>query len=165
MIKTIAVAVDAIKEFGCLSTCLAGAPLPGSPPFISKQKDLGGYDTTYDALCSGHPTWHAPADLERDSGSMSLGAPLFQGSHCGSYHDQDNGSSGGCNQRIWMSQQLFGAPLPGSSPFVSKQKELGDCIDGGHHSAAGPYSSGDHDSTGSATALVHPANTKKVTTA
>jgi hypothetical protein len=121
MIKTIAAAVDVIKEFGCLGTCLAGAPLPGSPPFISKQKDLGGYDTTYGALCSGHPTWHAPADLERDSGSMSLGAPLFQGSHCGSYHDQDNGSSGGCIQRIWMSQQLFGAPLPGSSPFISLQ--------------------------------------------
>jgi hypothetical protein len=52
---------------------------------------------------------------------MSLGAPLFQGSHCGSYHDQDNGSSGRCIQRIWMSQQLFGAPLPGSSPFISLQ--------------------------------------------
>jgi hypothetical protein len=39
---------------------------------------------TDDALHSGHPIWHAPAELTRDSGSMSLGASLLWGSHCGS---------------------------------------------------------------------------------
>jgi hypothetical protein len=33
--------------------------------------------TTDDALCSGHPIWHAPAELARDSGSMLLGASLL----------------------------------------------------------------------------------------
>jgi hypothetical protein len=46
-----------------------------------------------------------------------------------------------------MSQQLLCAPQPRSPPFISKPKELGGCIDGGHHSAAGPYSSGDNDDT------------------
>jgi hypothetical protein len=32
---------------------------------------------TDDALCSGHPIWHAPAVLARDSGSMSLGTSLL----------------------------------------------------------------------------------------
>jgi hypothetical protein len=31
-------------------------------------------DATDDALCSGHPIWHAPAELTRASCSMSLGA-------------------------------------------------------------------------------------------
>jgi hypothetical protein len=39
---------------------------------------------TDDALCSGHPIWHAPAELARDSGSMSLGTSLLRGSHSGS---------------------------------------------------------------------------------
>jgi hypothetical protein len=46
-----------------------------------------------------------------------------------------------------MSQQLLGTPLPRSPLFISKPKELGGCIDGGHHSAACPYSSGDNDGT------------------
>jgi hypothetical protein len=32
-----------------------------------------------------------------------------------------------------MSQQLLGTPLPRSPLFISKPKELGGCIDGGHH--------------------------------
>ncbi len=43
-------------------------------------------DATDDALCSGHPIQHAPAELARDAGSMLLGTPLLQG-HCGSYRD------------------------------------------------------------------------------
>jgi hypothetical protein len=43
--------------------------------------------TTDDALCSGHPIWHAPGELARDSGSMPLGTSLLQGSHCGSNHN------------------------------------------------------------------------------
>ena len=38
---------------------------------------------TNDALCSGHPVRHAPGQLKRDSGSMSLGTSLLWGSHCG----------------------------------------------------------------------------------
>ncbi len=53
------------------------APQPRSPPFISKQKELGGYDATDDALCLEHPIWHVPAELTRDSGSMSLGTSLL----------------------------------------------------------------------------------------
>jgi hypothetical protein len=34
-------------------------------------------DATDDALRSGHPIWHAPAELTRDSGSMLLGASLL----------------------------------------------------------------------------------------
>jgi hypothetical protein len=33
--------------------------------------------TTDDALRSRHPIWHAPGELTRDSGSMSLGASLL----------------------------------------------------------------------------------------
>jgi hypothetical protein len=40
--------------------------------------------TTDDAICSRGPIWHVPAELPRDSGSMSLGASLLQGSHCDS---------------------------------------------------------------------------------
>ena len=32
---------------------------------------------TDDALRSGRPVWHAPAELTRDSGSMSLGTSLL----------------------------------------------------------------------------------------
>jgi hypothetical protein len=32
---------------------------------------------TDDAVHLGHPIWHAPAELTRDSGSMSLGASLL----------------------------------------------------------------------------------------
>jgi hypothetical protein len=32
---------------------------------------------TNDALHSGHPIWHAPAELARDSGSMLLGTSLL----------------------------------------------------------------------------------------
>jgi hypothetical protein len=50
-------------------------------------------DATHDdALSSGHPIQHAPAELARDSGSMLLGTSLLQGSHCGSNHNGDNGS-------------------------------------------------------------------------
>jgi hypothetical protein len=34
-------------------------------------------DATDDALHFGHPIWHVPDDLARDSGSMSLGASLL----------------------------------------------------------------------------------------
>ena len=49
---------------------------------------------TGDALCSGHPVWHAPGELARDSGSMLLGTSLLRGSHCGSNHTGDNGGGG-----------------------------------------------------------------------
>jgi hypothetical protein len=65
-------------------------------------------DATGDALRSGHPIQHAPAERKRDSGSMLLGASLLQGSHRGSNRNGDN--DGGCdnhNQRIWTSQQLL----------------------------------------------------------
>jgi hypothetical protein len=39
-------------------------------------------------------------------------------------------------------------PQPRSPPFISKPKEIGGCIDGGHHNAADPYSSGDNDVLG-----------------
>jgi hypothetical protein len=32
-------------------------------------------------------------------------------------------------------------------PFISKPREIGGCVDGGHDSAAGPTSSGDNDGT------------------
>ncbi len=35
---------------------------------------ISNEDATDDALCSGHPIWHTPAELTRDAGSMSLGA-------------------------------------------------------------------------------------------
>jgi hypothetical protein len=134
---------------------LLGVPLPGSPPFITNPKEFGGYNATDDAPCLGCHIQHAPTELTTDSGSMLLGKSLLQGSHHGSNRNWDNGSGnggGGCNQRILMSQQLLCAPQPRSPPFISKPKELGGCIDGGHHSAAGPYSSGDNDDTD----LVHP---------
>jgi hypothetical protein len=34
-------------------------------------------DATDDDLCSGSPIWHAPADLTRDPGSMSLGTSML----------------------------------------------------------------------------------------
>ncbi len=34
-------------------------------------------DAMNDALCSGHPIWHATAEAKRDSGSMSLCTFLF----------------------------------------------------------------------------------------
>jgi hypothetical protein len=40
-----------------------------------------------DALHLGHPIWHAPAELTRDSGSMLLGTSLLRGSHCGSNYN------------------------------------------------------------------------------
>jgi hypothetical protein len=49
---------------------LLSAPLHSSPPFISKQKELGGYSATGDSLHLGHPVQHAPGELTRDSGSM-----------------------------------------------------------------------------------------------
>jgi hypothetical protein len=50
--------------------------------------------TTDDALRSLRPIWHAPGELTRDSGSMSLGASLLRGSHCGSNRTGDNGGGG-----------------------------------------------------------------------
>jgi hypothetical protein len=50
-------------------------------------------DATDDALCSGHPICHAPAERKRDLGSMSLGASLLGGSHCGS--NRNGGNDGG----------------------------------------------------------------------
>ena len=84
---------------------------------------------TGDALRSGHPVRHAPGELARDSGSMSLGTSLLRGSHCGSNRTGDNGGVGGHggdrHQRSWTTQQLLSAPLRTSPPFISKQKELG----------------------------------------
>jgi hypothetical protein len=51
-------------------------------------------DATDDVLCSGHPIWHAPGELARDSGSLSIGASLLQGSHSVSNRNGDNGGSG-----------------------------------------------------------------------
>jgi hypothetical protein len=48
-------------------------------------------DATDDALRLGRPVWHAPGELARDSGSMSLGTSLLRGSHCGSNCTGDNG--------------------------------------------------------------------------
>jgi hypothetical protein len=45
---------------------------------------------TSDALCSGHPVWHAPGELTRDSGSMSSGTSLLRGSHHGRNHSGGN---------------------------------------------------------------------------
>jgi hypothetical protein len=59
----------------------------------------------------------------------------------------NDGGDGACKQRSWTSQQVLCAPQPMSPPFISKPKELVGCIDAGHHSAAGPYSSGDNDCT------------------
>jgi hypothetical protein len=56
---------------------LLSAPLRTSPPFISKQKELGGYNATGDSLCLGCPVWHASGELARDSGSMSLGTSML----------------------------------------------------------------------------------------
>jgi hypothetical protein len=74
---------------------LLSAPLLTSPPFISKQKELGGYKGTGDALRSGCPVRHAPGELTRDSGSMPLGTSLLQGSHLGSNR---TGDDGGCQR-------------------------------------------------------------------
>jgi hypothetical protein len=39
---------------------------------------LHNYDgATGDALHLGHPVWHAPCELARDSGSMSLGTSML----------------------------------------------------------------------------------------
>jgi hypothetical protein len=48
---------------------------------------------TDDALHLGHPIWHVPAELARDSSSMLLGASLLQWSHCGSNCNGDSGGS------------------------------------------------------------------------
>jgi hypothetical protein len=42
----------------------------------------------------GCSVWHAPGELARDSGSMSLGTSLLQGSHLGSNRTGDD--EGGC---------------------------------------------------------------------
>jgi hypothetical protein len=74
---------------------LLSALLHMSPPFISIQKELGGYNATGDAICLGHPVWHLPSELVRDSGSMPLGTSLPRGSHVGSNHTVDDG---GCQR-------------------------------------------------------------------
>jgi hypothetical protein len=125
---------------------LLSAPLSTSPPFISKQKELGGYNATDDALHLGHPVQHAPGELARGSGSMSLGTSLLRGSHLGSNHtgDDEGICIGDHHQGSWSSQQLLFTPRPRIPPFISKPKEIGGCIDGGHDSAAGPNSSRDN---------------------
>ncbi len=65
-------------------------------------------DVNDDALCLGHPIQHVPAELTRDSGSMSLGTSLLQGScHSSNQNGDNDGSGGACNQRSWMSQQFL----------------------------------------------------------
>jgi hypothetical protein len=61
-----AVAVATAKEVGHLSSCFVLLYLGHPPPFISKQIELEGYNAFDDALCSGHPVWHVPGELERD---------------------------------------------------------------------------------------------------
>jgi hypothetical protein len=57
---------------------LLSAPLRMSPPLISKQKELGGYNATRDSLRLGHPVRHVPGELARDpAGSMSLGTSML----------------------------------------------------------------------------------------
>jgi hypothetical protein len=34
-------------------------------------------NATGDALCLGHPVWHVPGELARDSGSMPLGTSML----------------------------------------------------------------------------------------
>jgi hypothetical protein len=111
-----------------------------SSPLISKQKELGGYNATSDSLCLGCPVQHAPGELARDPGSMSLGTSMLRGSHLGSnHHTGDEGICiGDCHQGSRSSQQLLFTPQPRIPPFISKPKEIGGCIDGGHDSAAGP---------------------------
>ncbi len=96
----------------------------GGGRFALRDDDDGA---TGDALRSGRPVRHAPGELTRDSGSMSLGTSLLRGSHLGSNHHTGD-DEGIC----------VGA-------FISKPKEIGGCIDGGHDSAAGPNSSRDND--------------------
>ena len=73
---------------------LLSAPLLMSPPFISSNNNWR-HNGTDDALRSGHPVWHAPGELARDSGSMLFGTSLLRGSHRGSNH---NGDNGGCQR-------------------------------------------------------------------
>jgi hypothetical protein len=56
---------------------LLSAPLLTSPPFMSKQKELAGYNGIGDALHLGCPVQHVPGELARDSGSMRLGTSLL----------------------------------------------------------------------------------------
>jgi hypothetical protein len=51
-------------------------------------------NATDDALHSGHPIWHAPAELTRDSVSMLLGASLLRGTHSGSNRNEGNDGGG-----------------------------------------------------------------------
>jgi hypothetical protein len=43
----------------------------------------------------GHPVWHSPGELARDSGSMLLGTSMLGGSHCGSNRTGDDCGVGG----------------------------------------------------------------------
>jgi hypothetical protein len=103
-----------------------------SPPLISKQKELGGYNATSDSLHLGRPVRHALGELARDPGSMSLGTSVLRGSHLGSNHrTRDEGICiGDHHQGSWSSQQLHFTPQPRIPPFISKPKEIGGCIDG-----------------------------------
>jgi hypothetical protein len=47
-------------------------------------------DATDDALRLGHPVQHAPGELARDSGRLSLGTSLLRGSHLGSNRTGDD---------------------------------------------------------------------------
>jgi hypothetical protein len=51
-------------------------------------------------FCLGHPVWHAPGELARDSGSMPLGTSLPRRSHRGSNSTGDNegGFIGDCHE-------------------------------------------------------------------
>jgi hypothetical protein len=141
--------------FGMRLVNLQETQVRTSLPLISKQKELGGYNATGDSLCFGHLVRHAPGELARDPGSMSLGTSMLRGSHLGSNHcTGDEGVCiGDCHQGSQSSQQLLFTPQARIPPFISKPKEIGGCIDGGHNSAAGPNSSRDND--GSAPCLLH----------
>jgi hypothetical protein len=79
------------------SMLLGTSLLRGSHRGSNHNGNNGGhrrYAITDDALRSGHPVWHAPGELARDSGSMLLGTSLFRGSHHGSNCNGDNGSGG-----------------------------------------------------------------------
>ncbi len=121
------------RDSGCMSlgtSLLRGSHLGtnhtgddegGCQRFALRDDDDGA---TGDALRLGHPIWHGPGELTRDSGIMPLGTSMLQGSHCGSNCTGDNGSicghGGDWHQRSWTMQQLLSAPLRMSPPFISK---------------------------------------------
>jgi hypothetical protein len=65
----------------CIRDNRSGGDHSGSRRYALHYDDDNATD---DVLHLGSPIWHVPADLTRDPGSISLGASMLQGSHCGS---------------------------------------------------------------------------------